>query len=742
MGKITACRSRLNGAVALAAIAIMSGTPALAQDEAEDNEESYTGNQIIVTASGREQTLQDTPISISAFSEEQIDRYAIENFEDLAKRTPGLNWSSVSTLTDTNPSIRGVGTARAAGIPSVGVFIDGIDIGNGTFGNVPTFDLQRVEVVRGPQSALFGRGVLAGAVNYITRRPSFTEASGMVQASIAEGGEYVFQGRVETPISDVFAVSVAGRYTDLDGFFENTASGKTIGGRESYLIDGSARLQFGGEGQGEAYLRLSYTDEVQEQADWHQVPSNSTSPRWFIGEVEFDPSLVANNGDDYAGIDRQFFRASLHLDYEFGFATLTSRTSLADYDFLIDQDFDFTAQPDLPLGASLFGNFRFLDTQDISDFSQEVRLTGDTGSGFKWILGGYYRTEDTDEENFSFTGASGSATPDPVNPNLLGRDLETIAIFGSLTAELSDAFAITGELRWAQDSVTEVSQPRTAATAQEFSAKFDNILPRVIAELRPSDDVLVYASAAKGNKPGGFNNSPGAGFAPVPLELRAFDEEIAWNYELGAKLQLLDNRVTLNGAVFYIDWTDIQVNSQIVIDGRSVGYTANANSADSLGFEVEFSAEPSDSLTVYGGLSYSPIRIKDYVDRRVATAGITTDGSDQLGNTPDWTGNIGVEFRQPISDDWDFFWQTDASYNSTMYASVANLAETGDKTIVDMYVGFGSEAIEFTIFANNLFDNKTPSNVAPFVNPTTFARTFIVQAPRPQQFGARVKFSF
>ncbi|HSG70439.1 MAG TPA: TonB-dependent receptor plug domain-containing protein, partial [Planctomycetaceae bacterium] len=375
------------------------------------------GNQIIVTASGREQTLQRTPISIAAFDADEIDRYAIENFEDLAKRTPGLVFSNVSTLTDTNPSIRGVGTARAAGIPSVGVFIDGIDIGNGTFGNVPTFDLQRVEVVRGPQSALFGRGVLAGAVNYITRRPSFSKAGGMVQASIAEGGEYIIQGRAEAPVSDVFAVSVAARYTDFDGFFENTVSGKTIGGREALLINGSGRLQFGDGARGEAYLRVSYSDEVQEQADWHQVAANSTDPRWFIGEVEFDPTLIANNGDDYAGIDRQFFRSSLHIDYEFDFAKLTSRTSYGDYDFLLDQDFDFTPQPDLVFPFGLFGNFRFLDEQKISDFSQELRLTGGTEGGFEWIFGGYYRTEDTDEENFSFTTTSD--TPDPVNPNLL-----------------------------------------------------------------------------------------------------------------------------------------------------------------------------------------------------------------------------------------------------------------------------------------------------------------------------------
>lgn len=695
---------------------------------------------IIVTASGRDATLQDTPIAITAFDPEQIDRYGIENFDDLAKRTPGLYFSNRTTLTDSNPVIRGVGSPRSASAPSVGVFIDGIDIGNDTFGNVPTFDLERIEVVRGPQSALFGRGVLAGAVNYITRRPSFEGFGANLMGSVAEGGQYVLSGRVEGPLTENFAVSAAIRRTEFDGFFKNTATGKTIGGREALLANASALLKFGSDNRGEAYLRVSHSDEVQEQADWHQVPINSTTPAWYIGKVVFDKTKVANNGDDYAGIDRKFFRASLIVDYDFDFATLTSRSSYSKADFLFDQDFDFTNQPDLPLGASLFGNFRFLSEKDIKDFGQEVRLTGADGGRIEWILGGYYRTEDNKERNFSFT--TNSTTPDPVNPNILNRDLETVAVFGSLKGHLTDTLSIAAEMRWAQDTITEVSQPRLAATAQQFSEKFDNVLPRVILEFSPAENYLFYASAAKGNKPGGFNNSPGAGFAPVPDDLKAFDEEIAWSYEVGAKTQLLDRRLTLNASVFYIDWSDIQVNSQVLVSGRPVGFTDNASSADAFGFEVEFSAVPMQFLDIYGGVSYSPIRIQGFVDTRVSRAGITTDGDDQLANTPDWTGNLGAAYRRPITEVWDGFVQADLSYNSTLYASTANLAETGARAIVDLFVGVASDTLKFEVFVNNVLDDKTPNNVAPFVNPTTFARTMIVQAPRPRQLGARVSVNF
>ncbi|MEM9879919.1 MAG: TonB-dependent receptor [Pseudomonadota bacterium] len=725
---------------AIAVVWIASGHSAAAQDQ-DDTDYDALLEEIIVSASGRDKGLQDTAISITAFSTEQVERFGIENFADLAARTPGLFFSNVSTLTDNNPIIRGVGTPRAAGAPTVGVFIDGIDIGNSTFNNVPTFDLERIEVVRGPQSALFGRGVLAGAINYITRRPSFDEVSGNFQATAAQGGEYVISARVEGPITDRFSVSAAVRDTQFDGFFDNTVSGNTIGGRDAFLGNIAARLKFGGDDQGEAYLRVSYAEEVQEQPAWHQVPSNNTDPTWFIGEVAFDETLIANNGDDYAGIDREFVRLNLIVNYDFGGVEMISRSSYSDLNFLVDQDIDFTAQADLPFSPSfLGGNFRFLDERDIEDFSQEIRFLGEFGDRFEWIAGAYYRNEDFDNRNFSFT--TNSVTPDPVNPNLLDRDLETLAFFGSLRTIINDKLSVTSELRWAQDKVTESSQPRLAAEARDFSETFDNILPRIIAEYTPNDDILIYASAAKGSKPGGFNNTPGAGLADLPDEFIPFDEEQAWSYEIGAKTQFFDNRLTFNAAVFYIDWTDIQVNGQFEVNGQTRGFTDNANTADSLGFEAEFTAAPFEYLNLYGGFSYSPIRIDDFVDRRVAAAGIVTDGEDQLANTPDWTANFGATYRRPINDEWDWYVQSDLSYRSTLFASTANLAETGAQTLVDLFAGIESEKFGFNIFVRNLFDNDTAANVAPFVDPSTFARTFIVQAQRPRQIGGRVTFNF
>ncbi len=232
---------------------------------------------------------------------------------------------------------------------------------------------------------------------------------------------------------------------------------------------------------------------------------------------------------------------------------------------------------------------------------------------------------------------------------------KTYGVFGSVGYQITPSLSISQELRYAEDRVRETSQPRAALAADAFEQRFTNILPRTIVQYEFDRDRMVYASAAKGNKPGGFNNSAGAGFSPVPDNFKAFDEESMWVYEAGFKTAWLNRKLTLNGAVFYVDWKDIQVNSMLIVGGLPVGLTANAGKARGLGFEGEFRFEPNDRIDIYGGIGYSPIRIIDYVDTRVAGAGITTDGRDQIAGTPDWTGNIGAIYSVPLGDNQLFF---------------------------------------------------------------------------------------
>jgi iron complex outermembrane receptor protein len=296
---------------------------------------------------------------------------------------------------------------------------------------------------------------------------------------------------------------------------------------------------------------------------------------------------------------------------------------------------------------------------------------------------------------------------------------------------------LSQELRYSEDRISETSQPRAATAATGFGATFKRWLPRTILQLQLDRDVMAYGSVARGNKPGGFNNAAGSGFAPVPDNLKSYGEEQMWVYEIGFKSAWFDRRLTLNGAVFLIDWSNIQVNSQVVVNGLPVGYTTNAGAARGAGFESELRFQPDKHWDIYGSVGYAPIRIENYVDSRIRNAGIVTDGSDQIAGTPDWTGSFGTLYTLALTDKLNGFLQGDLTYRSTTYATEANLEETGAKTVVDLQAGVTTGKIRATVYVNNVFDNKVIDSARAFVNPTTFARAFIVQLPNPRQFGVR-----
>lgn len=704
---------------------------------------------IVVTARKSQETLQDIPLSVAAFDRTLIERYDISDLSDIAQRTPNFSFSNNLGVNGGVPVIRGIGTPRSGGALSVGIFIDGVDTANSAGINLQSFDVERIEVVRGPQSTLFGRGVLAGAINYVARRPNFNDAEREASAEFAEYGQYRAEVRASVPVTQDLAFSIAGQLRGSDGFYNDTRTGEDTGNSSSRAVVAGLRARLGGNG--EAFLRLSYDTQNIGQPSWHQVATNyqsgtSANQRWYKGKLIGDPSKVANNGADYRGVELEQFRASLHLDYDLGGVTLSSTSAYTKADVLSDVDSDFTAQTDLVAGNLMLGNFRnYFDTKTES-YSQELRLQSDNRGPFNWLVGAYYRNEQYELADFSPTAVTGTTSRLADVPALLTRDSETLGLFGMLSLELADGLTISQELRYAEDRINETSTPAGVAKGV-FGEKFTNFLPRTIVEYQLSPDHMIYVSAAKGNKPGGFNNSAGAGFSTVPDNLKPFDEETLWNYEAGIKTSWFDNKFTFNASVFYIDWTDIQVATQITLDCEedvcpNVGLTTNGGRADGLGFETEFRVRPNSNIDIFGGFGYSPLRIVDYVDRRAVSAGLPARKRSQAAGTPDWTANIGSVYTVPVGDNASVFLQGDVVYRSTTYATEANLAETGDKTTVGLQLGYREGGLRAALFVNNLFDDKSIASARAYVDPTSYARSFIVQLPERRQIGARISLKY
>lgn len=723
-------------------LALGAATPALAQTTAE----TAVSSAIIVTARRREESLQEVPMSVAAFDKALIERYDLSDLADITRRTPNFSYQANSTLGAGQPVIRGVGAPRVGAVQSVGIFIDGIDTGNSSGLNLQTFDVERIEVVRGPQSTMFGRGVLAGAINFVSRRPNLERVAAEALGEIAEYGTYRLEGRVSGPLADGVAASIAVQRRGTDGFYKNNFTGADAGGSESTILVGGLRGKFGSDRQAEVYLRIAYNKENYGQPAWHQRATNTqTGPnanqRWFIGKLTGDPVSVSHNADNYGGLDVEYVRTGLNFDYDFGGVVLSTLSSYNRGTQILDSDFDFTSQPDT-LRPFPPGNFRIFTNTKLEDYSQEVRLRSDGDSSFFWLVGAYFRKETFRQQDLSPSFPTGNTNVLSATPNRLDRDTKTLGLFGYAGVELTAGLKITQELRYSEDMIDEASTPRSTGVRGTFGATFTNLLPRTIIEYAANKDILFYGSAAKGNKPGGFNNSAGAGFAPVPDALKFFDEEDVWSYEIGTKTSWLDGRLIFNAAAFFVDWNNIQVSSQVMVDGRLVGLTINGGKADGFGFEADLQFHPTRNFEIYGGLGYAPIRIINFKDTRITAAGLTAPPRAQIAGSPDWTGNIGSVLTVPLNDKMDGFLQADLTYRSTTYATEANLAETGAQTLVSMQAGFTNGPYRFTAYVNNLFNNKAIDAARAFVDPTTFARSFVVQLPAPQQFGVRASVRF
>ncbi|MCU0758477.1 MAG: TonB-dependent receptor [Steroidobacteraceae bacterium] len=427
--------------VAAAVAAAISGT-ALAQAQLEE---------VTVTARKRTESLQEVPITVTAFSEETIVAQGIRNVQDVAKFTPGLSWDKGFAPQDTRPNIRGLPTTR--GRPPIGILLDGIDIssesiataGGSMLMNLKLVDVERIEVVKGPQSALYGRVAFGGAINYVSKRPNLDEVEGNLLADVATDSLYEVRGAFNVPLlGGKAALRINGLYSDFDGFFRNEISGENVGGWNTRGI--AAALRFAPTEGIDFTLRMSYSDDEAEPRASYYVgqavpgrnqplasPANAvgvrvgappgattggsvvpaTIPYPLLGEVRnYDRVLLSVDpltGRDYAGGDLESFITSLVGEIDLGFATLTSYTGYTRANALSVSDADFFAAPATAVTRPTPGTAEPLPALSITDvysearqFSQEFRLgTLDTDDRLRWAVGALYWREDYDAINSS-----------------------------------------------------------------------------------------------------------------------------------------------------------------------------------------------------------------------------------------------------------------------------------------------------------------------------------------------------
>jgi len=551
----------------------------MAQDANDEAENSLMIEEIIVTARKREESLQDIPVAVTAFSAADIESAGLRNVEDVAALTPGFNVAPLFSGDAATPVIRGLATT--IGEPNVGFFVDGVYMGaRQTMSNLLGNFVERIEVAKGPQSALYGRNTFGGAINYVTRKPS-GEFEGEVEGTYGSDGKQAIRATIGGPFGGSnLSYRVAAMSDEFDGFYKNELTGGTLDDRDTK--SGLGAIYWDGENV-DVDFNIMYS-EVNDGDSPLRFEENNDQFFSFAGAFPPDFQMftgeVPAHKDGFAvtpgGVDREQLFSSLKIEWDFGPAIFTSITGYNDFTHNRSTDDDYSAN-----------DYHYTTSDsDVSEVSQEFRFTSNGDGNWRWMAGAYFYSLDDDvESNAAYTGW-------------------LLPIFGGLHSNIyqdTDSMAVFGSLDWS------INETMNVPGVYENKDDWDSFLPRVSFDWQFSDDHMAYASWAYAEKAGGFNVVTITG--GVLPEERTYDPESSNNYEIGLKSTWADGRVLTTLAAYYIRWEDQIVRA---IGGAGAILNTNAGQTTSKGVEFELMAQLSENWDLRAGLSYNDSTYDEY----------------------------------------------------------------------------------------------------------------------------------
>ncbi len=647
--------------------------------------------EIIVNAQRREESLQDVPISVSAFTAEELDKSNITAAADYLAKTPNVGYSEDGEggSRSINISIRGVSNITLDGIAtanSIGYYIDELSVGSVAQGtiNPQLQDMERIEVLRGPQGTFYGRNAVGGALNITTKKPDeefYFEGS----VSAANFGGKGAEGIINIPFSDRFMARGVIAYEESDTAIDNV---NPLGNDPFYEYT-SGRVSFRALPSDTVTLDLSVTVTQEEEGGDISVPSGvvdlDTQSIFGIGAMDAIDSgqgFYPGNDDkidrDTRELnDKDFTIVNARVTWDLDGMTFKSITGWVDSSFDRESDLDgvpFTFGP-LPL--------RRVNDYEGESVSQEFRLQSTGDSNVDWTVGIFYAKDELDQTNqiqlLPDDQPSGTAFGF-INNNINEFDFESKALFGEVTWSLSEVLDLTVGGRYSRDEVdaSQVDFNRGPAPLED-SVSFTDFSPKVVLRYIPDDDLTVYGSVSKGYKAGGTDVTGGS-----RIRGEKYDEEQLINYEVGFKSKLADSRVNLSGAVFALVWEDFQVQTNRLADptdiSSAISTTQNAKEASAQGLEIELLALVSEGLTWSANLGYIDAEFDDYKDAvlKGETNGLPNviDVSGQaLPRTPELTFTTGIDYGFSVGD-MEAYVRAEWSYTDE---SVSDIEAVGSK---------------------------------------------------------------
>ena len=728
--------------------------------------------EVVVTARKTEERLQEVPLSIAAFSSEDIQSSGARDLYDLTRFTPGFTFEKLNRYGAqggvSRPVIRGMSSILGEGNASV--FVDGILYSDSILA-FPMDVVERVEVIKGPQAALFGRSTFSGAINFITKKGS-NDPENRVSLRAADYGDYEVNLMSRGAITeDRLFYMVHGRFYTFDGMYRNTLDGRKVGGEESKNVNAS--LEFRPSEAFSATLGFGYTKDDDDlaasvlQDRYHNNCYLNVARQYYCGDVIEQDSVTLDRAGLHGteGVNRESKRLSAALRWSIGDYTLSSNSGYFSTD--TEYGYDSTYQGATALGLTTIpmapGAVRAAtdpvrrqsvmrnEISDREEWSTELRLDSPSDRAVRWMLGAFYYSSERALQELHFV---------PTAPTVDSGEtrVDNTAVFGLVAWDVTDQLSLTGELRRATDTIGNYNVTRTAEPMIEN--KFKSTSPRITARYKFSPELMVYANWARGNKPGVINADP-----RFPPEVRSADEEKSQNYEIGLKSTLLDGRMTANLAAYYIDWTNQQITTTYFFPtGGTQSYILNAGKSEVKGAELEIEAALTDNFT--GGFSYSYVNAQ-FVELNDPEAlqlfgNASVKGKHPAGVPTTQAGLYG-RYGFDVGAQTKGFVRADASYTSRKYAQVFNLASTGDRTVVNLSAGLERDRWTASVFVDNLTDDRAPSSVVRYVDQlnlnvpqvvgqdpalnnvpgtTTTERAFYYALPAKRQVGVRFSMRF
>jgi iron complex outermembrane recepter protein len=704
-------------------------------------EVEYAG-EIIVTAQKRSQVLIEVPQSIAVVGGADLERTQSVSIADFQRLLPGLS-SEQQNPGQSMLVLRGITTGSAN--PTVAVYVDDTPFGASTgqanaatlSGDFDTFDIDRIEVLRGPQGTLYGASSLGGVVRYITTAPKLDKLEGRVQAGIADvahgGVDWSGNSVVNVPLGDNIAVRASGFYRSLGGFIDapnlgrnNANKSKSYGGRASLLFKPTEALS----------VRLSALIQNIRTDSRSSYDADAVTLKPLSVDPVTGQSISGFNRDDFGidktDIDYRLYNATVDLDL--GFANLTSVTS---YGRLFqDDNTDQTlvpAGPGVSLGDAVTGLYGsavplgayFSNKITMKKFTQEVRLASPDNDTLEWIVGAYYTREPGQlfQNYYPYILSPRAVLPVPVagfNDLLLAQldsKYKEYAGFGNVTWHISPRFDITGGARWShntQDTATVVDGALVGGRTAQLGHTSESVFTWTIApRLELTDRVALYARVAKGFRPGG----PNAPVPGLPDFSTTFRSDTLVSYEAGLRGETSDRTFAWDASLYYLDWKDIQIPVAILIPGVGpINVDGNGKGAKSYGLELSTTLRPTRGLRVTTNFSYNKNKLK----------GSLADGSglngERLPISPKYSANFDVDYEWEVTSSVQAFVGGNVNLVSDRIASydAAYRGTFGHNVVMDGYAtldlraGVDFNRFNVSVYAKNVTNSDAISNVLPY----------------------------